>query len=127
FDAAGSRATLAGTFGLKRVPPQISHSAGIGSESDPLCLTAVAARNEPVLIEDIGELFRSSLRRENLIPQQAIAIPVPRAASKGLAAILVAGLNPMRPVAESREFLLLVAGQLETAIASASARHDSEE
>jgi signal transduction histidine kinase len=121
------QARLTGSFGLKRRPRGVPLSVQLGAGPDPLCLTTVVSRREPVLIEGVADLFGPSLRRGDLIPQQALALPVASAASPELAGILIAGLNPMRPVAESREFLILVAGQLETAISNARARHDAEE
>ncbi len=127
LDAKGAQAVLAGSFGLSRLPAAVSLAARLGSEPDPLCLAAVASRREPVLIEGFEEIVGPSLQPQRLVPRQAIAMPMASAASPELAGILVAGLSPMRPVAESQEFLGLVAGQLETAISNARARHDAEE
>ena len=127
LDSKGTRAKLTGSFGLKRLPATVPLSASLESGGDPFCLAAVATRREPVLVEGFGDLVGPSVRREHVIPRQALAIPVANPASQELECVLVAGLNPMRPVKESREFLALVARQLETAISNARIRHDAEE
>jgi signal transduction histidine kinase len=127
LDSAGAQATLVRDFGLERLPPNAALSTHLGSGPDPFCLATVAARREPVLIEGIENLVGPSLRRKSLVPRQVLAIPLASAASQELSGILVAGLNPMRPEAESREFVILVARQLESAISNARARHDAEE
>jgi signal transduction histidine kinase len=126
-DAEGAQATLVRDFGLERLPPSAALSAHLGSAPDPFCLATAAARKEPVLIEGIEALIGSSLRRKSLVPRRALAIPLASAASRELSGILVVGLNRMRPEAESREFVMLVAKQLESAISNARARHDAEE
>lgn len=127
LDPKSSQGTLTGTFGLKGLPPTISPSIRLGSGPDPLRLATAASSQEPVLIERTEELFGPSLKRETLVPHQGLVIPIASAASRQLVGILVAGLNPMRPAAESREFLLLVASHLEATISNASARRDAEE
>ena len=127
LDPKISRATLAGTFGLKGLPSEVSPSTRLEGEFDPLRLAIVAALRDSVLIEGVDELFGPYLRRASLVPRQALAIPITSAASRQLLGILVTGLNPMRPVAESREFLILVASQLEAAIYNGGARQDAEE
>ena len=51
----------------------------------------------------------------------AVALPIASHGDSDLAAILVAGANPMRPLEESRTFHTLIAGHLETAISNARA------
>ena len=127
LDPKGTQATLAGMCGFKQLPPNALTSVQLGSGLDPFCLDTVVSRREPVLLEDIEAVVEPSLREGSLVSKQALAIPVANATSPDLTGILVAGLNPMRPSAESREFLLLVVGQLETAISNARARQDAEE
>lgn len=127
LDSKGTQVTLNGAFGLKQLPPAASPSILLGSGQDPLRLAAAVSRREPVLIEGIDEIVSLMPLLEGLVPRQALAIPIARPGAQELAGILVAGLNPMRPVEESREFLVLVARQLETAISNSRARHDAEE
>jgi signal transduction histidine kinase len=127
LEAKGIQATLVRDFGLAWLPAGIPMCTQLGSAPDPFCLATAASRREPILIEGIGQLVGPSLRRKSLVPRQALAIPLASAASTELSGILVTGLNPMRPEGESREFAILVAKQLESAISSARARHDAEE
>jgi signal transduction histidine kinase len=62
------------------------------------------------------------------LPEAAGAVTLPLAASGGgTAAVLVAGTNPMRPLAENRKFVALVAERLTTAIATARAKEMARE
>lgn len=126
-DSHGSRATVTGAFGLTELPATIPRFAELGSGNDPLSLAAVASGGKPLLIEGTEHLFRSVLSREDLVPRQALALPIAGPTTGDVAGVLVAGLNPMRPIEESREFLTLLTGQLETAISNARARRDAEE
>lgn len=127
LDSDGSQAMLAGSFGFGLLPSTVSPSARLRLEADPLGLAAVATRRTPVLIDNMEKLLGPWIQPERLIPRQALAMPVASPASRELAGIFVAGLNPMRPVPESREFLALIAVQLEAALLNARARQSAEE
>ena len=127
FDSKSARATVTGSFGLRALPATIPGSVDLGTGQDPFSLAAIASGHKSLLIEGVEDLFRPVLSREDWVPRQALALPVASPASQAVAGMLVAGLNPMRPVEESREFLVLVAGQLETAISNARARQEAEE
>lgn len=127
LDSTGTQATLAGSFGIKGLPAAIPPSVRLGSGQDPFSLAAVAERRAPLLIDGVEDVIRPALSRVNLIPRQALALPIAGSTPQALAGMLVAGLNPMRPTEESREFLALVTGQLETAISNARARRATEE
>src|SRR6185437_12340850 len=58
-DPKGSQATLTGTFGLKRQPPDASSSLDLRSGPDPFSLAAVVSRREPILTEDVEDLVRA--------------------------------------------------------------------
>jgi len=61
-----------------------------------------------------------------IAPDVAVTIPL-AAPGGGTAAVLVAGTNPMRPAAENRKFVALVAERLTTAIATARAKELARE
>ncbi|HZT02988.1 MAG TPA: ATP-binding protein [Steroidobacteraceae bacterium] len=127
LDRTGQQAHLAGSCGLLRLPDRIPKSLRLTPDADPWGLATVAARSAPILIQDVQSLLAGALSRPDLIPQQALALPIPNAGSDGLAGLMIAGLNPMRPAEESRAFHLLVAQQLETAISNARAKRHAEQ
>ncbi len=60
------------------------------------------------------------------VPKQALATPLADSGPDAPKCVLVTGINPMRPVEESRRFFDLVAAQLGTAISSARSRENAE-
>jgi signal transduction histidine kinase len=121
LDGSGKRAQLAGTAGLVSVPGSFAQTIEI--EAGSACAVArVALTRSARLIEDVQPLIQGLMRTPEVTPQQALALPVSNPGAEHLAAVLIAGVNPMRPLEESRAFLELVASQLETAISSARAK-----
>jgi signal transduction histidine kinase len=127
FDRTGHQADLAGTCGLLKLPDLLPRSLQLTLDDDPWGLAAVAARRDPILVQDVQPRLGGALSRPDLIPQQALVLPIPSAGSDGLAGLMVSGLNPMRPAEESRAFQLLVAQQLETAVSNARAKQHAEQ
>ncbi len=120
-EADGKRAHLAGTAGLLSLPSLFPQTLEI-TEGSSNAVARVALTRLPQLIEDVQPFVDGLVRTPEVTPQRALALPVSNPAAENLAAVLVAGVNPMRPVDESRTFFDLVANHLETAIYSARAK-----
>lgn len=126
IEKAGKRAYLAGTTGLVAMPSEVPTAIDL-SENDACSILKVATTRTVQLIENVQSIFQNMMRTPEVTPQQALALPVFNPGAEHLAAVLVAGINPMRPVEESRAFLELVANHLETAISSARAKQHVRE
>lgn len=119
FDRRSDRVRLVASAGLDSVPEVLPRNVRPEAGGDPWGLAA-AERGEPSLIENVAVLG-PALRRPHPVPHRAIALPI--AGSPGSpCGILLAGLNPMRPAQESRQFYEFVATHLEKAICSAHMR-----
>jgi signal transduction histidine kinase len=127
LDRGGSRARLAGTVGLASIPDTVPATVDLGEPADPWHLTTVAASGAAVHVENVRPLIGGAMRLAETTPASATALPIAIPGNSGLAAILVAGANPMRPLEESRTFHGLIAGHLETAISNASAKQHAQE
>lgn len=127
LDRTGTQAELAGSCGLVEVPRSVPRTIPMTSGSDPWRLGAVIAGGAPIVIDDVHARLGPALRRPDLIPQKALALPIASPGAEGLAGLLVSGLNPMRPIEESRAFHVLISRQLETAIANARAKQHVEQ
>jgi signal transduction histidine kinase len=122
----GKRAHLAGTAGLICVPPGIP--TVIDLESEGSCAIArVATTRSAQLIDNVQPVIQGFMRTPEITPQHASALPILNPGTEQLAAILVAGVNPMRPPQESRAFHELVANHLETVISNARAKQHARE
>lgn len=115
LDGTGSHVESIASAGLSSIPP-----------GDPWRLTATVSTRTPLLIDQVADIVGPTLVTPEVTPQQALAIPLTDAGTDTRIGILVTGLNPMRPVDESRRFFELVAGQVETAISSARMRENAE-
>jgi signal transduction histidine kinase len=126
LDSSGKRAHLAGTAGLVSVPSAFPQTIEL-TEGTPCPLAQVALTRSARLIEDVQPFVRGLVRTPEVTPQTAFALPVASPGSDQLAAVLIAGVNPMRPMEESRAFHELVATQLETALSNARAKQHVQE
>jgi signal transduction histidine kinase len=111
LDSAGSRIESVATTGLTSLPADLAETA---------------STHAPLLIDRVADIVGPVLANPEVVPQQALAIPLADGGPDAPKCILVTGLNPMRPVEESRRFFELVAGQVETAISSARMRENAE-
>ena len=125
-DDSGQRAHLAGTAGLERVPAGVPIEVDLTTEGS-CSVTKVVASRSAQLIEDVAPIVQGLVRTPEFTPQQALALPVACPGAEHLAAVLIAGVNPMRPLEESRAFQELVATHLETAISNARAKQHVRE
>lgn len=126
LEATGNRAHLAGTAGLVSIPSIFSQTIEIAEVSSSV-VARVAFTRSAQLIDDIRPFVDGLVRTPEVTPQQALALPVSNPGAEHLAAVLIVGLNPMRPVEESRAFHELIANHLETAIASARTKQHVRE
>ena len=125
-DKSGKEAHLAGTTGLVSIPPGVKTTIDL---TDPNACTVakVAATRTGMVIDNVLPVIEGAMRTPELTPQQALALPVLNPGSDHLAAVLLSGINPMRPLDESRAFQELIATHLETAISSARAKQHVRE
>ncbi len=117
-DPGDQHLKLAGVSGLEP-----DHPACV-VEPGPWPLREVLETGSSALIEDLPRHFGAPLPTGawNEPPQRAIVLPIFRQGEQGPAAVLVAGLNPHRLFDDDfRGFVNLVAGQISTGIADASA------
>jgi signal transduction histidine kinase len=126
-DRGSKRARLAGTVGLALVPDTVPAIVDLSSSEDPWRFAAVAATRAAVSVEGVQPLIAGCLRVTEVTPEHAVALPIVSRGDSELAAILVAGANPMRPLEESRTFHTLIAGHLETALSNARAKQFERE
>ena len=87
-------------------------------------LREVLATGRSVLVDDLARRLGVPVPTGawSQPPRQAIVLPISRQGEQGPAALLVAGLNPHRPFDDDfRGFVNLVASQISTGIADASA------
>jgi signal transduction histidine kinase len=118
---------MAASAGLDSIPEGLSRVVPLDAVRDPWRLTAAVQRGEPSFIEEVAQLVRPVLRRPDPLPQRAITIPVLSGGPESPFALLVAGLNPMRPTEESRQFHQDTVAHLESAIRSARMKQLAEE
>ena len=125
-DKSGKQAHLAGTAGLVSIPPGVATTIDL---SDPNACTVakVAMTRSAVLIDNILPIIEGAMRTAEVMPQQALALPILNPGGEHLAAVMVSGINPMRPLDESRAFHELIVNHLETAISSARAKQHVRE
>jgi signal transduction histidine kinase len=121
LDDSGSRIESVASTGLAGLPQGVPGVGRLEGRTDPWHLAAALAGRTPILIESVADILGASLAGRAPPPRQALVTPL---ADTGC--ILVTGLNPMRPVAESRRFFELAAGQVETALSSARLRQSAE-
>lgn len=125
-DKSGKKAHLAGAAGLVRIPPGV-HTVIDLTNAQGCTVARVAATRSPELIDNVRPIVEGALRAAQIMPQQALALPILNPGGEHLAGVMVSGINPMRPLDESRAFHELIANHLETAISSARAKQHVRE
>jgi signal transduction histidine kinase len=126
LDSSGSRVESVASTGLNGIPASVPGPGSLGQKTDPWRLITVASSGTPLLIEGVPDILGPTLGSMEVMPQQALATPLAHAGTNAPKCVLITGLNPMRPVEESRRFFEIVAGQVETAISSARIRESTE-
>jgi signal transduction histidine kinase len=117
LDSNGSRIERVATTGLSSLPRQMAN---------PWQLAAALSSHTPLLIDGVTDIVGPVLANPEVMPKQALATPLADSGPDAPKCVLVTGINPMRPVEESRRFFDLVAAQLGTAISSARSRENAE-
>ena len=125
-DESGKQAHLAGTAGLLSVPRGVMTTLDL-TNPGPCPVAGVAVTRTATLIDNVEHIIHGVIRTPEVTPQRALALPVLNPGGEHLAAILVAGVSPMRPLEESRAFHELIANHLETAISNARAKQHVRE
>lgn len=126
LDKDGKQAQLAGMAGLASIPHGVKTTADLKANNS-CAIAQVAATRTAVLIDNIQPIIQGLVHTPEFTPQQALALPVSNPGGEHLAAVLIAGVNPMRPLEESRAFHELIANHLETALSSARAKQHVRE
>ncbi|HEV7276565.1 MAG TPA: ATP-binding protein [Devosiaceae bacterium] len=119
----GKLATLCASDGLPQESPGIPKTLAITS-AGPWPVAEVLGKQEPVLVEDLGNVLGVALPTGgwDRTTTTAAVLAVPPAGETGRSGFLVVGLNPYRLFDEGyRGFLGLVAGQIAAAVANADA------
>ena len=127
LDRAGSCVESIAYAGLSSIPTAAPGIGQLDRSSDPWQLAAVITSRSPVLLQGVQHVVGPALRAGAMLPREALAMPVAGNGLDSPTCILVTGINPMRPAAESRRFFDLVANQVATAISSAAMRQEAEQ
>jgi len=126
MDSTGSRIESVASTGLSRLPADVPGVGRLDPIADPWRLAAAAAGRAPLLVDGVPELIGPALISPEVMPKQAVVIPLAQAGADAPKCILVTGINPMRPMEESRRFFELITAQVETAISNARMRENAE-
>ena len=126
LDSTGSRIESVASTGLSRLPADVPGVGRLDPIADPWRLAAAAAGRAPLLVDGVPELIGPALISPEVMPKQAVVIPLAQAGADAPKCILVTGINPMRPMEESRRFFELITAQVETAISNARMRENAE-
>ncbi len=121
----GSQAHLCGHSGWLSIPPTVPQSMDLTAGPDAWRVASVAAGAAGTLVDNVQLLVGDNLRAPQVTPERATALPI--LGGERPAAVLIAGVNPMRPLEESRTFHELIASQLETSISNARAKQHERE
>jgi signal transduction histidine kinase len=126
LDSAGARIESLASAGFSSVPAGIPGVGRLERTADPWQLAAAASSHTPLLIDHVPDVIDGALTLPEVAPRQALTIPLANAGDDAPKCILVMGLNPMRPVEESRRFFELITAHVETAFTSARMRESAE-
>ncbi|MDE2263486.1 MAG: hypothetical protein KGL45_13265, partial [Gammaproteobacteria bacterium] len=126
LDDTGARIESVASTGLSGIPTAVPAVGSLDRAADPWHLAEAVSSHGPLLIENVANLVGPALISPEVVPQQALSLALADAGPEAPKCVLVAGLNPMRPVEESRRFFGLIARQVETAISGAHMRESAE-
>ncbi|MDE2263324.1 MAG: response regulator, partial [Gammaproteobacteria bacterium] len=126
LDHTGARIESVASTGLGNIPTAVPAVGSLDRAADPWHLAEAVSSHGPLLIENVANLVGPALISPEVVPQQALSLPLAGAGPEAPKCVLVAGLNPMRPVEESRRFFGLIGRQVETAISGAHMRESAE-
>jgi signal transduction histidine kinase/methylmalonyl-CoA mutase cobalamin-binding subunit len=123
----GQQAQLCGTSGLVSVPDTVPQTIDLTGGNDVWRISAVSSSRAAALVDSVQTLIGNDVRTPEVTPARAFALPISDPVSERPAGVLIAGVNPMRPLEESRAFHELIASQLETSISNARAKQNERE
>lgn len=126
LDSTGSRIESIATTGLSSLPEGVPGVGSLDQMANAWPLATALSSHTPLLIDGVTDIVGAVLANPEVTPKQALATPFANGGPDAPKCVLVTGVNPMRPVGESRRFFELVAAQVGTAISSARMRENSE-
>ncbi len=122
FDVEGQRARLACTTGIMREHRMAVPEIDLADVAPDHPVARVLGGSSHVTIDDLGRYGVLPSGEWDQPPHQALAVPIVQQGESKPAGMLLVGLNPFRPLAESYiGFVDLVASQIASGLASARA------
>jgi signal transduction histidine kinase/DNA-binding response OmpR family regulator len=122
FDAETQRARLASTTGITREHRMAVPEIDIADVASDHPVARILGGSPHVTIDDLGRFGALPSGQWDQPPHQALAVPIVQQGESRPAGMLLVGLNPFRPLAESYiGFVDLVASQIASGLASARA------
>ncbi len=122
FDAGGNRARLACATGIEPGHPVARPDIDVAVVPPGDAIVQILAGAPRVLIEDLARFGTLPTGAWDEPPRRALAVPIVQQGEARPAGMLLAALNPFRPLNESYTgFVDLVASQIASGIASARA------
>jgi signal transduction histidine kinase len=123
-DTAHIRARLAGATGIDPGHPAAVAEVDMDDDRQPWPAAVIRARPGRVVIDDLSERFAGiPTGAWDVVPRQAVVVPIGQAALERPAGFLVAATNPFRQLDEGYlGFIDLVAGQIAASLENARAR-----
>src|SRR5581483_5362920 len=109
--------------------PAAPEQIDLESPNLPWPISDLLSRKAPVVVEDLDQRFGViPTGAWDKSPKRALLVPITRQGQETPAGVLVAALNPFRPLdADYTAFLGLLAGQIAAGIANASAYQEERE
>jgi signal transduction histidine kinase len=126
LDGTGSRIESIATTGLSRLPAGVPGLGRLDQMASLWQLATAMSSHTPSLIDGVTDIVGPLLVNPEVIPKQALVTPLADGGPDAPKCILVTGVNPMRPLEESRQFFELAAAQVQTAVSSARMRENAE-
>jgi signal transduction histidine kinase len=126
LDSTGSRIESIATSGLSSLPAGVPGLGSLDQMANPWQLATAVSSHTPLLVDGITDIIGPSLAKPEVVPKQALVTPFADSDPDAPRCVLITGVNPMRPVEESRRFFELVRAQVKTAISSARMRENAE-
>jgi signal transduction histidine kinase len=123
FTEEGTEARLACQTGMPERHPAAPDSLSLTEENPPWPISDLLTGKDSVIVEDLPERFESVPSGSwDRSPWRALLLPITSQGQDKPAGVIVAALNPFRPLDVSYAgFLNLVAGQIAASIANARA------
>ena len=123
FTEDGNEARLACQTGIAEHHPATPESIPLSEKNQPWPLSELLTGKDSIIVENLGERFESVPSGSwDKSPWRALLLPITSQGQDKPAGVIVAALNPYRPLDVSYAgFINLVAGQIAASIANARA------